>query len=78
MALNKKDQLNLDRWHGAESKTEPPKRTSTRQNNLNSMAHGIWANQCLVESERGIFREISSAGGTTSCSTKASDLLQGE
>ncbi len=78
MALNKKDQLNLDRWHGAEGKAQPPKRTSARQNNLNSMTHGIWANQCLDESEREIFREIIERLWNDFVFNKSSDLLQVE
>ena len=71
MAVNKKDQQNLDTWHGAEGKAEPPKRVGAPQSNLNPMTHGIWANQCLDDSERELFREIIDGSGTTSCSTRA-------
>ncbi len=58
MGLNEKDKQHLDRWHRAEGTAKPPKRTSAPENNLNPMTHGIWANQCLNDEERELFREI--------------------
>ena len=78
MPLNKRDQLNLDRWHGAEGKAEPPERTSPHQSNLYPMIHGIWANQCLDESEREQFREIMASLFNDFEFNKSSDFLQAE
>ncbi len=78
MAVNKKDQQNLDRWHGAEGIAEPPKRVGAPQSNLNPMTHGIWANQCLDDSERELFREIIERLWNDFVFNKSSDFLQVE
>ncbi len=78
MTLNKKDQRNLDTWHGAEGKAQPPKHQGAHPNNLYAMTHGIWANQCLDESEREIFREIIERLWNDFVFNKSSDLLQVE
>ncbi len=78
VALNKKDQLNLDRWHGAEGKAQPPKRGGAPRSNLYPMTHGIWANQCLDESERELFREIIERLRNDFVFNKISDFLQVE
>ena len=78
MVSNKKDQRNLDTLHGAEGKAQPPKHKGAHPNNLNSMTHGIWANQCLDESEREIFREIIERLWNDFVFNKSSDLLQVE
>ena len=77
MALNKKDQQNLDTWHSAEGKAPPPKRTG-RHNNLNPMTHGIWANQCLDDEERELFREIIERLQNDFVFNKSSDFMQVE
>lgn len=58
MPSKKKDQQNLDRWHGAGRVATRPKRGGAHPNNLHPMTHGIWVNQCLGESERDLFRQI--------------------
>ncbi len=78
MAVNKKDQQNLDTWHGAESKAEPPNRVGAPRSNLNPMTHGIWANQCLDDSERELFREIIERLWNDFVFNKSSDFLQVE
>ena len=78
MAVNKKDQQNLDTWHGAEGKAEPPNRVGAPQSNLNPMTHGIWANQCLDDSERELFREIIERLWNDFVFNKSSDFLQVE
>ncbi len=78
MAVNKKDQQNLDTWHGAEGKAEPPRGVGAPQSNLNPMTHGIWANQCLDDSERELFREIIERLWNDFVFNKSSDFLQVE
>ena len=78
MALNKKDQQNLDTWHGAEGKAEPPRGVGAPRSNLNPMIHGIWANQCLDDSERELFREIIERLWNDFVFNKSSDFLQVE
>ncbi len=78
MAVNKKDQQNLDTWHGAEGKAEPPNRVGAPRSNLNPMTHGIWANQCLDDSERELFREIIERLWNDFVFNKSSDFLQVE
>ena len=78
MPLNKTDKQNLDTWHRAEGVAKPPKRGGAHPNNLYPMIHGIWANQCLDESEREQFREIMASLFNDFEFNKSSDLLQAE
>lgn len=78
MPLNKRDQQNLDTWHGAEGVAEPPRGVGAPRSNLNPMIHGIWANQCLDESEREQFREIMASLFNDFEFNKSSDFLQAE
>ena len=78
MPLNKKDQQNLDRWHGAEGVAQPPKRAGAQPNNLYPMTHGIWANQCLGDEERKLFQEIIDRLWNDFVFNKSSDFLQVE
>ena len=76
--MNEKDKQHLDRWHRAEGTAKPPKRTGAPENNLNPMTHGIWANQCLNDEERELFREIIQRLWNDFEFNKSSDFLQVE
>jgi len=78
VGLNEKDKQHLDRWHRAEGTAKPPKRTGAPENNLNPMTHGIWANQCLNDEERELFREIIQRLWNDFEFNKSSDFLQVE
>ena len=78
MPLNRKDQQNLDTWRRAEGKAEPSKGVGAPRSNLNPMTHGIWANQRLDESERGLFQDIIGQLYKDFEFNKSSDFLQVE
>lgn len=48
----------LNRWQRNEGKAAPKKRIGPPEGNLNPMTHGIFANKCLDEEERTLFREV--------------------
>ena len=56
--LNRRDQEEMERWQRAEGKAEPPKKRGAPLNHLNPMTHGIFANKCLDDEERVLFREV--------------------
>ncbi len=56
--FHKVEQENLDTWHRLEGKAEPKRGPGAPEGNLNPMRHGIFANRCLDEEERALFREV--------------------
>lgn len=56
--FHKVEQENLETWHRLEGKTEPKRGPGAPEGNLNPMRHGIFANRCLDEEERTLFREV--------------------
>lgn len=56
--MNRRDTEELERWQRSEGKAEPPRNRGGQAGNLNPMRHGIFANRCLDEEERVLFREV--------------------
>ena len=56
--MNQRDSEELERWQRSEGKAEPSRNRGGQQGNLNPMRHGIFANRCLDDEERSLFREV--------------------
>lgn len=56
--LSKENTTYLNRWRRSEGSAEGQKRVGAPDGNLNPMKHGIFANKCLDEEERVLFREV--------------------
>ena len=60
--MKKQDLKDIEVWHRTEGKGKPDEsihgKRGAREGNLQTMIHGIWANQCLSEEERSLFDEI--------------------
>jgi hypothetical protein len=48
----------LDCWRRNEGEARPKRQVGATGGNLNAMRHGIFANKCLDEEERVLFREV--------------------
>jgi len=74
--MSKEKQTALERWHQREGKAEPKRRTGAPDGNTNRMTHGIFANRCLDEEERVLFREVIDRLYSDFEFNRSSDFLQ--
>lgn len=56
--MSKQNTQTMDRWHRNEGEAQPKRGPGAPAGNLNPMRHGIFANRCLDEEERALFREV--------------------
>lgn len=56
--MSKENKQSLDCWQRNEGKVEPKRGPGAPAGNLNPMRHGIFANRCLDDEERTLFREV--------------------
>ena len=68
----------LSVWQRTEGKTDRPRKGGAPVGNLNSLTHGIFANQCLNDEERDLFKNIIARLCNDFVFNKSSDFLQVE
>ena len=74
--MNRRDTEELERWQRSEGKAEPPRKRGGQAGNLNPMRHGIFANRCLDEEERTLFREVIDSLYQDFTFNRSSDFIQ--
>ena len=74
--LYREQQQHLKTWHEQEGKAEPKKKTGAPKGNLNPMRHGIFANRCLDDEERVLFREVIDSLYADFSFNRSSDFIQ--
>jgi len=76
LALSDRETEDVTRWQRTEGKTEPPVNKGGQPGNLNPMRHGIFANRCLDEEERALFREVIDSLYQDFTFNRSSDFIQ--
>lgn len=74
--FHKAEQENLETWHRVEGKAEPKRGPGAPAGNLNPMRHGIFANRCLDDEERALFREVIDSLYNDFTFNRSSDFIQ--
>jgi len=76
LALNDRETEDLERWQRAEGNVKPPANRGGQPGNLNPMRHGIFANRCLDDEERALFREVIDSLYQDFTFNRSSDFIQ--
>ena len=74
--MSKQNTQTMDRWHRNEGMAEPKRGPGAPEGNLNPMRHGIFANRCLDEEERALFREVIDSLYQDFTFNRSSDFIQ--
>ena len=77
MGDGKKDLECLDRWHRNEGEYKP-RRHVAPEGNLYALGRGLWADRCLNDEERKLFREVLERFWSDFELNKSSDFMQVE
>ncbi len=74
--LNRRATEELTRWRHREGTAKPQRKVGGQAGNLNPMTHGIFANKCLDEEERLLFRDVIDRLYTDFEFNRSSDFIQ--
>ena len=74
--FSKDDEGALSTWHHVEGKAQPKRGPGAPAGNLNPMRHGIFANRCLDDEERALFREVIDSLYNDFTFNRSSDFIQ--
>ena len=74
--ISKQNTQTMDRWRRNESEAQPKRGPGAPKGNLNPMRHGIFANRCLDEEERALFREVIDSLYQDFTFNRSSDFIQ--
>jgi len=74
--MSKENKESLDCWRRSEGEAQPKRGPGAPVGNLNPMRHGIFANRCLDDEERALFREVIDSLYQDFTFNRSSDFIQ--